>query len=229
LLEAATENLLTGLRDGVERAVGRGRQTLVSVTVPVDGVDPCAVVFASRLASDRWFCWEQPDREFALAGLGVAAAFDSRGSQRFADLARECLRAGRDAIVDEPPGLPAGAGPVWLGGFAFDPGGGSSSVWSSLPPASMFLPEISLCRSGERVFLTVNAIIGGEDDGASAVASAVARVGALRIDPLPLLDPHPTARTEIRSGRGGDRSYLRGGDEQGRAGARGGRHRELRA
>jgi salicylate biosynthesis isochorismate synthase len=199
LLEAATENLLTGLRDGVERAVGRGRRTLVSVTVPVDGVDPCAVVFASRLASDRWFCWEQPDREFALAGLGVAAAFDSRGSQRFADLARECLRAGRDAIVDEPPGLPAGAGPVWLGGFAFDPGGGSSSVWSSLPPASMFLPEISLCRSGERVFLTVNAIIGGEDDGASAVASAVARVGALRIDPLPLLDPHPTARTEIRS------------------------------
>ena len=54
---------------------------------------------------------------------------------RFADVADECLRTGGDAVVDEPPGLPAGAGPVWLGGFAFDPEGGASSTWSSLAPA----------------------------------------------------------------------------------------------
>ncbi len=110
-------------------------------------------MFASRLASDRWFCWEQPDRGFALAGLGVAHEASSRGPGRFADVAEECLRTGRDAIVDEPRGLPAGAGPVWLGGFAFDPEGGASSTWSSLSPGSLVLPELSLCRSGERAFL----------------------------------------------------------------------------
>jgi isochorismate synthase len=159
-------------------------------------------VFASRLASDRWFCWEQPDREFALAGLGVAHESSSRGPQRFADVAEECLRAGMDAIVDEPRGLPAGAGPVWLGGFAFDPDGGGSSNWSSLPPGSLVLPELSLCRSAGRTFLTVNAVVGPGDDGARVEAALSARLAGLRAEePLPLLDPHPTAHAGIRSAR----------------------------
>jgi len=174
---------------------------LVTVTVEVDVGDPCAAVFASRLASDRWFCWEQPDRGFALAGLGVAESATSRGRERFADVARQCLGTCGDAIVDEPRGLPAGAGPVWLGGFAFDPDGGGSSTWSSLPPASMTLPELSICRSGGRSFLTINAVVSPGEDAGERVAILETRIAGLRTDPLPLLDPHPTAHTEIRSAR----------------------------
>jgi salicylate biosynthesis isochorismate synthase/menaquinone-specific isochorismate synthase len=169
--------------------------------VPVEGVDPCAAVFASRLASDRWFCWEQPDREFALAGLGVAHEAASRGEGRFEDVARECLRTGRDAVLYEPAGLPAGSGPVWVGGFAFDPVGGASSTWSSFSPGSMSLPELSLCRSGAETFLTLNSVVGPGDDVAVRSAALEARLLGLRADPLPLLDPHPTSRTEIRSAR----------------------------
>ncbi len=194
----ATETLLAALAEGARR----GRRTLVSVTAEVDVADPCAVVFASRLASDRWFCWEQPDRGFALAGLGVAYEAASRGDARFADVADECLRTGRDAVLDEPRGLPAGAGPVWLGGFAFDAEGGSSSTWSSLSPGSLVLPELSLCRSGERAFLTVNAVLHPGDDAGDRGAALSARLAGLRGDaPLPMLDPHPTARAEIRSAR----------------------------
>jgi salicylate biosynthesis isochorismate synthase/menaquinone-specific isochorismate synthase len=168
----------------------------------VDVADPCAAVFASRLASDRWFCWEQPDREFALAGLGVAHEAASRGPRRFADVAEECLRTGRDAVVDDPPGLPAGAGPVWLGGFSFDPNGGNTSTWSSLAPGSLVLPELSLCRSGERTFLTLNAVVDPGGDGERLGAALDARLAGLRAEePLPLLDPHPTAHAEIRSAR----------------------------
>lgn len=200
-----TESLLSNLREGVERALGRPGRTLVSVTVEVDLEDPCAAVFASRLASDRWFCWEQPDRGFALAGLGVAHEAVSRGRDRFADVARECLRTGGDAVLDEPPGLPAGAGPVWLGGFAFAPDGGASSTWSSLTPASMVLPELSLCRSAGSTFLTVNAIVGtsspdGPQSGSQGERVAEARLASLRDEALPLLDPHPTAPA-IRSAR----------------------------
>ena len=150
---------------------------MVSVTVEVDVADPCAAVFASRLASDRWFCWEQPDRGFALAGLGVAHESASRGAGRFADVAEECLRIGGDPVLEQPRGLPAGAGPVWLGGFAFDPDGGSSSTWSSLSPASLVLPELSLCRSGGRTFLTVNAVVNPGDD-AERHAAAIAGAGS---------------------------------------------------
>ncbi len=195
---AATDALLNAIADGVRR----GHRTLVSVTVESEITDPCAAVFASRLASDRWFCWEQPDRGFALAGLGVAHEAASRGEGRFADVAEECLRLGGDAVVDEPPGLPAGTGPVWLGGFAFDPDGGASSTWSSLAPGSLVLPELSLCRSGTRTFLTLNALVQPGDDADERGAALGARLAGLRgAAPLPLLDPHPTSHAQIRSAR----------------------------
>jgi isochorismate synthase len=195
-----TENLLASLSESVERAAARKRRAVVSVTVPVEGIDPCAAIFASRLASDRWFCWEQPDREFALAALGVAQEATSRGPGRFKDIARECLSGG-EAIVDEPPGLPAGAGAVWVGGFAFDPEGGNTSEWSSLAPASLVLPELSICRSGEETFLSLNVVVYPGDSPEQKVSALAARLSGLRRDPLPLLDPHPTSRVEISSAR----------------------------
>ncbi|HEX5592489.1 MAG TPA: isochorismate synthase [Solirubrobacterales bacterium] len=193
-----TEDLLEALK----RGAGRGRRTLVSVTREAEVDDPCAVVFSSRLASDRWFCWEQPDREFALAGLGVAHEAGSRGKDRFRDVAEECLRLGDHPVLEEPRGLPAGAGAVWLGGFAFDPEGGASSTWSSLAPASLVLPQVSICRRGERAFLTVNAVVGPGEGTERLAEELAARVAGLRLDaPLPLLDPHPTAHAEIRSAR----------------------------
>jgi salicylate biosynthesis isochorismate synthase/menaquinone-specific isochorismate synthase len=171
----------------------------VSITSRVEGVDPCAAVFASRLASDRWFCWEQPDREFALATLGVAHEATSRGEGRFGDVGRQCL--GLETVADEPAGLPAGAGAVWVGGFAFDPNGGGSSAWSSLAPASMVLPELSICRSGDETFLTVNAVVRPGEEVEAVAASMQARLAALRADPMPMLDPHPTSRVEISSVR----------------------------
>jgi salicylate biosynthesis isochorismate synthase/menaquinone-specific isochorismate synthase len=183
----------------VERAAARGRRTLVSATAEIESADPCATVFASRLASDRWFCWEQPDRDFALAAMGVAHEVASRGEGRFAEVARECLRLNEGAVLDEPLGLPAAAGPVWTGGFAFDAGGAGSPTWSSFAPASMTLPELSLCRRQGTTFLTVNLVIQPGDDPDVAARHVEARLGGLRGDPLPLLDPHPTGRPEIRS------------------------------
>ena len=51
-----TGSLLADHERGLERAAGRGRR-LVSVTAPAEIADPCGAVFASRLASDRWYCW----------------------------------------------------------------------------------------------------------------------------------------------------------------------------
>jgi len=198
-LDAVTTSDLLG---ALSTAAARGRRTLVSVTREVEVDDPCAAVFASRLASDRWFCWEQPDRKFALAGLGVAHEASSRGESRFDDVADECLRVGSGAVFDEPRGLPAGSGPVWLGGFAFEPDGGGTPTWSSLAPASLVLPELSLCRSGGRTFLTVNAVVQPGEEGERLGERLRSRLASLRTDtPLPLLDPHPTAHADIRSAR----------------------------
>lgn len=126
-MAAATEAL--GSLESLLARAGSPRR-LASVTVEVDVDDPSAAVFASRRADDRWFCWEQPDRGFALAGLGSAHEAVSRGPDRFRDVAAQCAAAARGRVRDEAEGLPAGAGPVWVGGFAFDPAGGHEPAWS---------------------------------------------------------------------------------------------------
>src|SRR3954468_14987493 len=87
----STETLLAGLREALQSS-GTGRPSrLISATVEIDAdVDPASVAAGSRLAADRWFCWEQPDRGFALAGVGSAAQAVSRGEGRFTDLAERC-------------------------------------------------------------------------------------------------------------------------------------------
>jgi salicylate biosynthesis isochorismate synthase/menaquinone-specific isochorismate synthase len=64
------------------------------------------------------------------------------------------------------------------------------------------LPQVSICRRGERAFLTVNAVVGPGEATERLAEQLAARLASLHLDaPLPLLDPHPTARAEIRSAR----------------------------
>jgi salicylate biosynthesis isochorismate synthase/menaquinone-specific isochorismate synthase len=196
-----TNGMLADLQARLSRAADRDARTLISATVPVDDVDPCAAIFASRLASDRWFCWEQPDRGFSLAGIGSALAIVSRGPGRFAEVAAECIGATRDRRDDVGEALPAGAGPVWTGGFAFADNGAGSPTWSSFPPASMVMPELSICRDGDDAYLTVNAAVAPGTDPADALDRLRARLAGLRAEPLPMLDPLRIGRTEIESVR----------------------------
>jgi isochorismate synthase len=176
------------------------RRRLVSVTSAVEMADPSAAVFASRRADDRWFCWEQPDRNgFGLAALGSVHEAVSRGPRRFQDVVAACSAVARRRAVREPAGLPAGAGPVWVGGFAFDSDGGREGHWASFPPALMVLPELVLHRAGDRTHLTLCAVSGPEVDPGDVSARLAARVAALRDTPLPLLDPHPTGSVRIAS------------------------------
>jgi isochorismate synthase len=196
LLDTATAAALDALADAVEAAADREGRVLASATVEVDPLDACAVAFASRLASDRWFCWEQPQGDgFALAALGSAHEVVSRGEDRFADLTRDCGELLRDAERAESDDLPAGAGPVWTGGFAFDADGGATPQWSSLPPALMVLPQVSLLRQGDRCHLTVNAVIDG--GSGAALEAAERRLASLRDEAPGPIDPDPAARPEI--------------------------------
>lgn len=173
---------------------------LVSATVEIEAVDPSALVFASRLAGDRWFCWEQPDRDgFALAGAGAAYEAISRGPRRFTDLVEECSAVTRGRIAREPEGLPAGAGPVWTGGFAFAAEGAQAAKWSSFPPALLILPELSLLRSGSSTWLTLSAISGARSVSGEIMSRLERRLATLQERALPMLDPHPRGTTRIVS------------------------------
>ena len=134
--------------------------------------------------------------------MGTAAEAVSRGEGRFADVAAACVEAGRRLRSDLADELPSGAGPTWLGGFAFAGEGGATSAWYSFPPALLVLPELALTRSEGEVWLTVNVALDPGNDPGSAIKRASARMAGLEGGAsLPLLDPHRIGRTRIHSAR----------------------------
>jgi isochorismate synthase len=193
MISAATDAL-----DSLEGLLSRtgGRRRLLSVTIPVEFDDPVAAVFGARLASDRWFCWEERERGLAIAALGSVHEVVSRGEGRFGDVAESCAELIRDRMAQEPGELPPGAGPVWVGGFAFGPDGGGSPQWSSFSPGSMLLPELSLHRQDGVTLMTLCTIAGESEAGLGRLR---ARVVALGSESLPLADPHPSEATRIHS------------------------------
>jgi isochorismate synthase len=120
------------------------------------------------------------------------------GPGRFRQVAAAWRALTAGAVADPPDG-PPGAGPVAVGGFAFAPDGGRAPHWAGFDAADLIVPEVSLARRGEDVRLTL-AALAAPDDVASELASRLsARLGSLRRDPLPLLDPSPAGRFHVSS------------------------------
>src|SRR5918992_1919832 len=196
----------------LERRIGealvrarRGRaQALASITVPIDPeLDLSAAVLAAKRADDRFFCFEQPDRDgFVLAGLGQAALLEARGSGRFRQVAAAARELGRRSYCDDAardPGRPAGAGPVFVGGFAFADDGGGSHDWSPLAPASLVLPEVSLARHRGEARMTVSLVVDGDESPEALLERVHRRVEELAPAAMPLIDPDPVERARVVS------------------------------
>ena len=189
--------------EAVARARRFGRPVLASVTVPLEGeVDVAAATFASRRADERWFVWEQPDRDgFAIGALGAAVTVDAvPGRNRFAQAAQMCSDVFRDAVRGEDIDAPA-TGPIWVGGFSFYADGCSAPEWSSFTATGLALPHLSIARSGSATHATLNVMCRESDDPRRLAARAAGRLGALSTDPLPLVDPDPAGGYEIASVR----------------------------
>jgi isochorismate synthase len=202
--EPITRVDLPGLRArclaAVKRARKSGRPVLMGWTVALDSSwDPSAAAFASRIAGEDVFCFEQPDRDgAALAGLGRVAQLSASGQDRFASVARQWRELSGAAVADAPDG-PAGAGLVAVGGFAFAPDGGSAPHWAGYDAADLVVPEVSLARRGGDVRLTLAALAAPDDVPEELAARLSARFASLRRDELPLLDPSPAGRFQISS------------------------------
>ncbi|HEY4278230.1 MAG TPA: isochorismate synthase [Conexibacter sp.] len=198
---AGARRIRRGPHAPLDPADVRCGEALAAVTVSAPaGIDPAAVVFASRRPDDPFYALEQPDRDgTALTALGCVRALEASGPDRFETVAGAWQALAADAVADPPDG-PAGSGLVAVGGFAFSPRGGESPNWSGFAPASLHVPEIAFARRGGDLRLTVAALATPDDDPAQLLARIEARLDSLvPAGDLPLLDPAPAGRYRVAS------------------------------
>jgi isochorismate synthase len=200
-LRGARARLEQRVEQAAERAERLRRPMLASASLELPGdADVAACVFGSRTAEERYFVWEQPEREgFALGCLGSVWTVEGiPAMDRFGGAAERCAEVVRDGLL-EPASGPPGSGPVWVGGFAFAPDGGAAPPWTSLPPALLVLPRVSIVRHADAVVATVNVVCRPGDDPEALAGAGAARLEALRWGPIPLSDPDPIEGYEISS------------------------------
>jgi salicylate biosynthesis isochorismate synthase/menaquinone-specific isochorismate synthase len=187
--------------EAVERARRLRRPIVASVTLDVDpALDVAGLVFATRGAEERYFVWEQPDRDgFALGCIGSAWEVGPLpAGDRFRHAGERCADVLRDAVVAGEVG-DSGAGPLFAGGFAFAAEGAIDPQWAALGSTQLTLPALSAARHGGEATVTANVVCRPGDDAEDLVRVAASRLDGIRVGPLPLSDPDPLGGLAITS------------------------------
>ena len=200
-----------------------GRAVLVSVVVEAPSVDPLDALdavlgqaetepaIAAELVAGRMY-WARPVDAFAVAAVGAVATLAPAGDDRFAAVDRAWAALLDGAIIDDPSAGAPGAGPLLLGGFAFDPDGPHAAHWRGFPTARMLLPRVQLATAGDASWLTATVLVGpnGVPDAPLALLGALVRgllapidreSGAEPVDEEPVVDPIASATTSTEGAR----------------------------
>jgi isochorismate synthase len=136
------------------RARALDRPVLTSVLLSSAPIEPLtAYAHSSTLADTRAF-WSGPSGDLSLVGLDAAWSCEGRPAQA-AVAWRELI----DGAVIDALDSPAGAEPLLLAGFAFDPARPPTSVWAGYPAGLAFLPRLLVASCERTTQVRVNAVL----------------------------------------------------------------------
>ncbi len=173
--DTAADDLVAALSPLLERALSRGRRTLVGVTVPVTWYDPVTLFAEARATDHETAVWLQTGAGLGLVSIGSAWAVEATGSGRFREVRAAWSDLVEGALVDAPSDV-AGTGPVLLGGFGFGAEPASSRTWAGFESARLVLPDLLVTVCPGSTWLTACVVVEPGDDRA-AVRAAAARAG----------------------------------------------------
>jgi menaquinone-specific isochorismate synthase len=173
------------LRRQCAEALGRAnrqeRPVVVSLTValpdPPDLVD--FFVRGDQSSTYRAY-WEQRAEGHALVGIGAARVIRCDGPGRFRDAARAIREDMATALIDDSIGAPGG--PIYLGGFAFDPDQPATPAWSPYPAGLLVLPRLLLALRDGEASLTLNTLIEPNANLDAVAESALRDLAMIRVD-----------------------------------------------
>ncbi len=131
-----------------------GTECFVSVTLPIEKIDPLACL---ELLDDDYgyrYFWEKPVDEFAMAAGNALKTLAACGVNRFREV-DEQIKQVKERSIAYSAVEHSHSGIHFLGGFSFfdestDP------KWQSFGSASFVIPEWHIIRDGQLTLLTLN-------------------------------------------------------------------------
>jgi isochorismate synthase len=160
IAEPATiaETLRRQCAEALGRAERQGRPVVVSLTVPLPDPPDLVDFFVRGDQSSTYRVYrEQRAEGHALVGVGAARVIRCDGPERFRDAALAIREDMATALIDDSIGAPGG--PVYLGGFAFDPEQPATPDWSPYPDGLLVLPRLLLAQRDGETSLTLSTLI----------------------------------------------------------------------
>jgi menaquinone-specific isochorismate synthase len=133
---------------------------LVSYSLPAPDIS--AAVFLQLAEGKERFFWQNGRDQTLFAGFGIAVQLMAWGASRFQEIKHKTETLFREAVrlADQPEV----AAPRLIGGFAFRNDFTPDNTWAVFHPAHFILPHYQLVKSGERSWLTINALLPEDDD-----------------------------------------------------------------
>jgi isochorismate synthase len=204
LTTTVTRDRLAALcRRGTEQAAGLGHPVLVSLTIPYHGESgPLELFGRAGGPSVHRSLWLRPEQDFWLVGHGRAVELTAATECPVTTVKQRHRELLAEAVIEAPDA--AGTGPVFFGGFRYDPQMPPDPVWRGFPDARFTLPQLLFARSDGSTWLTVNALVSPTDDVASLVESVLQDLKRLEAGPSenhaqpPLLEVREDSRHEWR-------------------------------
>ncbi|MDO8473051.1 MAG: isochorismate synthase [Dehalococcoidia bacterium] len=164
---------------GRERAQALKMPILVSLAQPVSCTASPLSLFAARGRSvlHRAF-WGRPAQDFWLVAHGRAAELSCEGDNPYDEVIQEHQALIRNAVI-QSPGI-RGVGPLFLGGFRFDPRTVRDIIWRSFPDTLMVLPRFLFTKSKGDTWLTINTLVFPETNANVEADALIDEMGSLQ-------------------------------------------------
>ena len=163
--------LLATLQQAVIRATQLQKSVIASFTLPMERYDTIQAFAGVQQASlGEVFFWEQPSEQNALIGAGYETTIETTGRTSAVDAAAQWRSLLQDAIISSAAMVQEdvdgvyGHGPVFFGGFAFDPDNQHTQLWSGFPDGLLILPRFLLRYSKNATTLSISILLRAEDD-----------------------------------------------------------------
>lgn len=170
-----TIDLSTLIRNAAGEAARRGRAVVASLVHSVKTQTALSMFRrAQTMVSERFF-YARPSEKFVLTGFGSASVISSVGTARFrqaATVRRELLIG---ACLEGVRGL-SGVGPLFFGGFGFDPlnkADQDHSLWTDFPDGRLVMPRVLYTQREDNAYVTFNLLVEADCDPDAEAAELV--------------------------------------------------------